>query len=73
MKKLIQKLIDEMPIPFLKRYSIFTGSNSWLEWKSLLADYIGNRVDHFEGIDIDFLLEKIDKSFEQIYSNIKLL
>ena len=48
MKKVIRKLVDEMPIPFLKRYNIFSGSNYWSEWQAILADYITNKFDYFD-------------------------
>ena len=48
MKKAIQKLVNEMPVPFLKRYNIYSGSNYWSEWQSVLADYITNEFDYFD-------------------------
>ena len=60
MNKFIRKLIDEMPIPFFKRYTIFSGSNSWLEWRAISKDYFSEGSNFFD--------ENIISEYEQAFA-----
>ena len=42
------KLIDEVPIPLFRRYNIYSGSNDWTEWNSILSDYLKGNFNYYD-------------------------
>ena len=52
-------LIDEVPIPLFRRFNIFSGTNDWAEWRSILIDFLKGAISDSQLIS----------SYEQEFSN----
>ena len=51
-----------MPIPFFRRYNIFSGTNDWAEWRSVLINYVKGSIND---CDLQLILN-YEKQFAQI-------
>ena len=44
MDNIFIKQVVDLPIPFLRRYNIFSGTNDWYEWCSVLSYYLKGKI-----------------------------
>ena len=44
MNNIFSRLIDEVPIPLFRRFNIFSGTNDWAEWRSILIDFLKGAI-----------------------------
>ena len=44
MNNIFSRLIDEVPIPFFRSFNIFSGTNDWAEWRSILIDFLKGAI-----------------------------
>ena len=44
MDNIFIKQVVDLPIPFLRRYNIFSGANDWYEWRSVLSYYLKGKI-----------------------------
>jgi len=59
MKNAFTKLMDEVPIPLFRRFNIFSGTNDWAEWRSILIDFLKGAISDSQ------LISSYEKNFAE--------
>ena len=61
MKISFSQLMDKVPVPFFRQYNIFSGTNDWTEWNSILIDYLKGRFNYCDSQ----LISNYEKAFSE--------
>jgi len=61
MKISFSQLMNKVPVPFFRRYNIFSGTNDWTEWNSILIDYLKGRFNYCDSQ----LISNYEKAFSE--------